>query len=78
MILLNANYTLRYLMQDNETMFATATETILNKTCFVPNEVLAEVVYVLSGVYKVPKDAIANTLTSFVMLNNISLSNEKK
>jgi len=51
MILLDANYILRYLLQDHEEMFLIAKETIHNNGCMVLNEVVAEVVYVLQKVY---------------------------
>ena len=54
MILLDANYILRYLLRDNEEMYLIAEEIILNNAYMVLNEVVAEVVYVLEKVYKVP------------------------
>ncbi len=77
MIVLDANYILRYLLRDNEAMFLQAKEIIGQETCFLLNEVLAEVVYVLQGVYKVPKQEIVLSLSTFVSLSSISMYESK-
>ena len=77
MILLDANYILRYLLRDNEEMFIKAKEVISHENCFLLNEVVAEVVYVLEGVYKTPKPIISETLSDFVSLQNIFLYESK-
>ncbi len=66
MILLDTNYILRYLLRDNEKMFRASQKVIGNQHCFVLESVLAEVVYVLSGVYNVPKLLISKTLSQFI------------
>ncbi len=71
MIVLDANYILRYLLRDEEKMFLEAKEVIANERCLLLNEVLAEVVYVLQGVYKTPKNVIAQTLSAFVSLESM-------
>ena len=76
-IVLDANYILRYLLNDNAIMFSTAKETIERDYCLVLNEVIAEVVYVLSGVYSVPRTTIAETLTHFIMMENITMHESK-
>ena len=77
MIVLDANYILRYLLRDNEVMFLQAKEVIGQEACFLLNEVLAEVVYVLQGVYKVPKQEIVQSLSTFVSLSSISMYESK-
>jgi len=74
MILLDTNYILRYLLRDDEEMFRTSKKVIGNQHCFVLESVLAEVVYVLSGVYKIPKPLISKTLSQFISLDNISMN----
>jgi predicted nucleic-acid-binding protein len=74
MILLDTNYILRYLLRDNEKMFRASQKVIGNQHCLVLESVLAEVVYVLSGVYNVPKLLISKTLSQFISLDNISLN----
>jgi len=77
MILLDANYILRFLLQDNEKMFEEASEVIAKETCLLLNEVMAEVVYVLNGVYKTPRAVIAETLSRFVLLQNMTMYESK-
>ncbi len=77
MLVLDANYILRYLLNDNKKMAKLAKDIILKKHCLILNEVIAEVVYVLSGVYKAPKDVIAATLTDLIMLENFTLYESK-
>jgi len=78
MSLLDANYILRYLLSDNESMFKEAKDIIANENCLLLNEVMAEVVYVLHGVYKTPKDVINKTLTKFVLLQNMTMHESKR
>lgn len=77
MMLLDANYILRYLLKDNEEMYLIAKECILNNPCSVLNEVVAEVVYILEKVYKVPKSTLVNTLSDFLKQNTISMPSKK-
>ena len=77
MIVLDANYILRYLLRDNEKMYLIAEETIKNSACMVLNEVVAEVVYVLEKVYKVPKLEILKSVSSFLLQANISMISKK-
>ena len=73
MILLDTNYILRYLIRDNEEMFTIAKEVIGNQHCLILESVLAEVVYVLKGVYKIDTPTIAEILSQFISLDNISM-----
>ncbi len=77
MIVLDANYILRYFLRDNEAMFLEAKKVIGEEACFLLNEVVAEVVYVLQGVYKVPKQEIVQSLSTFVSLSSISMYESK-
>lgn len=77
MILLDANYILRYLLNDNAEMFEEAKKVIEHKHFFVLNEVMVEVVYVLEGVYKVPRSEIVKVLTKFILLDNASMHESK-
>ena len=51
MVVLDANVILRYLLNDNEAMAREAESIIKTEVTMVPIEVIAEVVYVLKGVY---------------------------
>ena len=68
MIILDANIILRYLLNDNEAM-AEAAERYLNSgDATVTTEVIAEVVYVLKGVYSLERDILANAVKGFLDL----------
>ncbi|WP_297443037.1 PIN domain-containing protein [Sulfurimonas sp.] len=77
MIRIDTNYIVRYLINDNIEMANTAEEILTKRNVFISNEVLAEVVYVLSGVYKISREDISSQLTELVSFENISTSNYK-
>lgn len=59
--LLDANAVLRYLLEDNEAQ-AEETARAVREDAEVTVEVLAECVYVLQGVYDVPRSMVAESL----------------
>lgn len=65
--LLDANAVLRFLLQDNEEQFRHVRMVIRTETCYVTLEVLAEVCYVLEGLYQVSREDI---VSNFRKLNN--------
>ena len=65
MPILDANVILRYLLRDVPEMAEAAREAIM-KGASTTAEVLAEVVYVLAGVYKADRETIATTLEAFL------------
>lgn len=71
MIRLDTNYILRYLLNDNEKMAILAEEVILQKEVHIANEVWAEVVYVLEGVYGLEKEKISTVLRTLLQADNI-------
>jgi predicted nucleic-acid-binding protein len=77
MIRIDTNYIIRYLVNDNLEMADIAEEILTTKNVFISNEILAEVVYVLLGVYKISKDDIANQILELIDFQNISVSNSK-
>ena len=76
MIVLDTNYILRFLIKDNEEMYYEARNAIKNNDCFIDNEVLAEVIFVLLKVYKTSKDDIRTSLEKFLSLPNIILNSK--
>ena len=68
MILLDANMILRYLLNDNEEMADQAERVLNSGEAVVTIEVMAEVVYVLKGVYAMEREKIADTLKGFLKL----------
>lgn len=73
MNIVDANIILRYLLQDAVQFLDQARDKIENHNIFIPNEVIAEVVYVLEKVYKVERcnrqvllDTFANQLSFLI------------
>ena len=72
MICVDANVVLRYLLDDNAVLYARAKAIIESVAeIYLPYEVLAEIVYVLSTVYAVERRKIADTLSSLIRKRNI-------
>lgn len=63
--LIDANVILRYLLGDHPQMSEMARQ-IIEDGAFTLPEVIAEVVYVLKGVYKIERDEIGRTLIEFL------------
>ena len=73
----DANFVLRYLLEDVIDEFETARRVLENETVFIPFEVVAEVVYVLQSVYEVPNPEIAGSLSSLLNYPNVSTSDRE-
>jgi predicted nucleic-acid-binding protein len=58
-------------MNDNIEMADIAEKTLMNELVFISHEVLAEVVYVLIGVYSVPKVEVSDMLIQLISFENI-------
>ncbi|GHV38225.1 hypothetical protein AGMMS50268_10410 [Spirochaetia bacterium] len=72
MIFLDTNSIIRYLTLDVEEQAAEVNQLIQDNACFVLEEVLAEVTYVLSGkYYQFSRIEIAKALKAFVFTDNI-------
>lgn len=57
--MLDANAVLRFLLQDIEEQFQEAKSIVKRDRCYVTLEVMAEVCYVLEGLYQVSREDIA-------------------
>ena len=68
MVIFDANMILRYLLDDNKEMADKAEEYLSAGDVLVTLEVMAEVVYVLRGVYSMDRDKIARILKGFMEL----------
>jgi predicted nucleic-acid-binding protein len=68
MIIFDANMILRYLLDDNQVMSEKAEEYLNTNRVRVTIEVIAEVVYVLKGVYKLERKEISQILKDFLNL----------
>ena len=71
--LIDANVILRYLLNDDVIQSEKATM-IITEGAYTLSEVIAEVVYVLQGVYKVGRPQIKETLTA--LFDEIYIENE--
>ncbi len=76
MILLDANYILRFLLKDNLEMYEISKDCIVNNNCIISSEVLAEVVFVLLKVYKVEIDDISKSLINILEYDNIIVNDK--
>jgi len=63
MKIIDANIVLRYLLRDNIEQHKKAVVIIELNQLFLPNEIAAEIVYVLERVYGIPKKEIKEVLT---------------
>lgn len=68
--MVDANVILRYLLNDVPEQALCAEKILCEQNVFVTIEVIAEVVYVLKGVYSVERSEIARILTNFLSLVN--------
>lgn len=76
MVLFDTNAILRYLLQDNREMADSVESRLAAEACYLPVEVVAEVVYVLSGVYRVERKMIARTLSALAALEHMHLAHD--
>ena len=74
MKIVDANIVLRYLLNDTKDLADKATEILENNVVFIPNEVMAEIVYVLEKVYKVERKDIYSSLIELLEYKNIEVS----
>lgn len=58
MQLIDANVILRYLLNDNPEMSPKAKALVASGSAYTKPEIIAEVIYVLKGVYRIDKDGI--------------------
>ena len=68
--LLDANAILRFLLNDNEEM-AKKTEDVIKKGAFTKEVVVAEVVYVLCGVYKIERACVSSKIVELLQFIDI-------
>jgi predicted nucleic-acid-binding protein len=71
MLLIDANAILRYTLNDNKDMAAKTRDLIINNKVYIRYEVLAEVIYVLSKVYLLPRKEICDGITLLLSCSNV-------
>lgn len=75
MNVVDANIILRYLLNDHEELSPQAKDIIENSSVSIPNEVIAEVVYVLEKVYKIPRRTTKGKLRQLIDSQHITVTN---
>jgi predicted nucleic-acid-binding protein len=68
--ILDANAVLRFLLGDIEEQALAVKKKIALTECRIPTEVIAEVVYVLGGVYDIGKKAIADKIDELIAIQD--------
>jgi predicted nucleic-acid-binding protein len=81
MIVLDTNYYIRYFTADNEEQFPIAKNQILNIennkiVVFLPDLVLAEIVYVLTKLYEVSRKQVCESLESLINLKSLKMQDK--
>ena len=71
MLILDTNAILRYMLSDNLDMAIKVNEIITNNRVMVRYEVIAEVVYVLEGVYSLSRSKVKDSINTFLSVPNI-------
>ena len=71
MLILDTNAILRYMLSDNIDMATKVNELITNNRVMVRYEIVAEVVYVLEGVYSLSRDKIKDSISVFLSVPNV-------
>jgi len=75
MLIFDTNALLRYILQDNKEMADQVEEQIEHNSCFIPTEVVAEMVYVLSKVYNISKSDIVEAIIGVLSIDTVTTSN---
>ncbi|MCL2344138.1 MAG: PIN domain nuclease, partial [Firmicutes bacterium] len=76
MLIIDANVVLRLILNDNEKMVKEARTQLLSDTFFLKREVIAEVVYVLSGVYKTKRDDVGKAILEVLEAEGVLVESE--
>ena len=69
--ILDANVIIQFLIRDDEKQYNQAYEVLHAHKCYATHQIICEVIYILSGVYDVPRDKIAVSLKKIQKLITI-------
>lgn len=69
----DANVVLRYLLNDSRDLSEKAADILENNLVFLPNRVIAEIVYVLEEVYRVERKNIRTALMELFEYGNLEV-----
>jgi predicted nucleic-acid-binding protein len=73
MLILDTNAVLRYLLCDNEEMAKKVDEIIKGNQVGIKTEIVAELIYVLTGVYKIDKKIVGELIINFSQIKNVNI-----
>ena len=76
MIKVDTNIIVRYIVDDIKEMADIAQNILENEEVFIANEVLAEVIYVLCGIYEFSREDVVDVLIKFVDFENLNFENK--
>ncbi len=68
---IDTNYIIRYFVNDDVEMANIAEDILTKQIVFISHEVLAEVVYVLMGVYSISKIDVSDMLIQLISFENV-------
>jgi predicted nucleic-acid-binding protein len=71
MNLIDTNYILRYLLKDIEDQYLLAQSVIERESIFIPDFIVAEIIYVLERVYLIDRKNIENALSGLFSYPNL-------
>ena len=77
MVILDTNAILRVILKDNVEMECIVKNTLIEEFCFIPVEVVSELVYVLTKVYKIDRVLVSTTLKDFFGISSVSVFKEE-
>ena len=77
MVILDTNAILRYILKDNSEMADIAEKILDEQYCLITVEIVAELVYVLTKVYKLDRKLVSNTLQNFFEISNVTVIKEE-
>ncbi len=76
MKIVDANVIIRYLLNDVKDLTERSAEIIENSHIYIPNEIIAEVVYVLEKVYKITREDISSSLSTLFNYPTVEVSDK--
>lgn len=72
MRVIDANIILRIILRDDEELYECAKSVVYAEKCTLFNEIAAEVVFVLSKVYKIDREELAEAVLEILGVENIA------
>lgn len=77
MEIVDTNIILRFFLKDDEKLSPLAAKLFIENTLFIPNEILAETIYVLEKIYLFNRKIIAQLFEELLQFDSIIFSNKE-